>query len=78
MKTKLTLTVDREAVARIKRLARRRGTSVSALFEQWTAGLARREGLPPLGERLRGKWAAGAARAPDARLDYLLEKHGGR
>lgn len=78
MKAKLTLTVEREAVAKAKRLARKRGVSVSALFEQWSQTMAEVEGRPPLGARLRGRWKVGAEAGDDPRLDYLLEKHGGR
>ena len=78
MKTKLTLSVEPEAVARAKRLARKRGVSVSALFEQWSSGLAKAGGRPSLGARLRGRWKGGPEAKADARLEYLLEKHGYR
>lgn len=79
MKAKLTLTVEREAVVKAKRLARKRGVSVSALFEQWSQTMAEKEeGRPPLGARLRGRWKAGAEAKDDRRLEYLLEKHCGR
>ena len=79
MKAKLTLTVEREAVAKAKRLARKRGVSVSALFEQWSSTMAEaEEGRPPLGSRLRGRWKSAAKAKDDPRLDYLLEKHSGR
>lgn len=79
MKAKLTLTVEREAVAKAKRLARKRGVSVSALFEHWSSSMAAaEEGRPRLGARLRGRWKAGAEAKGDPRLEYLFEKHGGR
>jgi len=79
MKTKLTLTIEREAVAKAKRLARQRGVSVSALFEQWSRTVAEtEEGRPPLGARLRGRWKAAGNAMGDSRFDYLLEKHGRR
>lgn len=78
MKTKLTLSVEPEVVARAKRLAGKRGVSVSALFEQWSSGLAKAEGRPSLGARLRGRWKGGPEAKADARLEYLLEKHGSR
>jgi len=74
MKTKLTLTVEEEAVSEVKRFAKRRGVSVSSLFEQWSSRVADSERRPPLGERLRGKWKN--TDSDDPRLDYLLEKHG--
>ncbi len=78
MKSKLTLTVEREAVAKAKRLARKRGVSVSALFEQWSHSIAEDERRSPLGARLRGRWKTGTEAKGDPRLDYLFEKHRGR
>ena len=78
MKAKLTLTVEREVVAKAKRLARKRGVSVSALFEQWSQAMAEADGRSPLGARLRGRWKAGTEAKGDPRLEYLLEKHRGR
>lgn len=78
MKAKLTLSVEPEAVARAKRLARKRGMSVSALFEQWSSSMAESEGRPSLGARLRGRWKVGAEAKGDPRLDYLFEKHSSR
>ena len=76
MKTKLTLTVDDSLIRRTKRLARKRKTSVSALFEEWSAASTRALERPPLGETLSGQWSA-SADSDDSRLAYLLEKHGG-
>jgi hypothetical protein len=39
MKQKLTLTVDQEAVATAKRVAKKRGVSVSSMFEKWSKEL---------------------------------------
>ncbi|MEX2382112.1 MAG: DUF6364 family protein [Opitutales bacterium] len=78
MKAKLTLSVEPEAVARVKRLTRKRGVSVSALFEQWSSGMAEAEGRPSLGARLRGRWKTGGEAKGDPHLDYLLEKHSSR
>ncbi len=75
MKTKLTLSVDPVAVSKVKRLAKRKGVSVSGLFEQWSMRTVDRAGDPPLGERLRGQWKGFVASDPDPRLEYLLEKH---
>ena len=76
MKTKLTLTVEAEVVARIKRFAKRKGVSVSGLFEQWSTRVASVDDGPPLGSRLRGRWKSEAAEKGDPRLEFLLEKHG--
>jgi len=78
MKTKLTLSVDRTAVSRIKSLARRRGVSVSALFEDWTFQQTQAVARAPLSEQLQGRWKAAGFEKGDARLEYLLGKHGGR
>lgn len=77
MKTKLTLTVEEDAVRRMKRLAKRRKTSVSALFEQWSAQYTNTNDDSPLSVRLQGKWQSQATETSDEdlRLAYLLEKH---
>ncbi len=77
MKTKLTLSVEPEAIASVKRLARERGVSVSSLFEQWSARMAKRLPEESLGTRMRGRWQT-VSESKDPRLDYLLEKHAGR
>jgi|GEM_PF-1244749 len=81
MKNKLTLSVEEEAIRRMKQLARRRKVSVSRLFEEWseqTAGetLATAPETSP-GTSLRGRWKhpEGTPEPDDARLDYLLKKH---
>lgn len=75
MKTKLTLSVDAGAVARMKRLASRRRTSVSRLFEEWSARLPDDDLAPALGEQLRGRWKQPSGDDADARLDFLRAKH---
>ncbi len=60
-----------------KRLARERRVSVSSLFEQWTMRRASQMPDTSLGTRLRGRWQKPLPDS-DPRLDYLLEKHGGR
>jgi hypothetical protein len=77
VKTKLTLTVDRDAVLRIKRLARQKGVSVSSLFELWSLKTTQSKTVEPLGSALRGQWKKRSAgkRAKDPRLDFLLDKH---
>lgn len=77
MKTKLTLSVDSSAIAQAKRLAKRRGVSVSALFEQWTTRMADPGSEAPFGQRLRGRWKQAVGESgEDPRFDYLMEKHG--
>lgn len=73
MKTKLTLTVDEEILKRTKRLAKRRRTSVSSLFEQWSVRDMGENASPRLSEALLGKWTS--KKCEDPRLEYLLEKH---
>ncbi len=75
MKTKLTLTVDTDAVMKAKRLAKKRGVSVSALFEEWSSRVAASSTRPLLGKRLRGRWKTVTKSDGDPRLDYLMEKH---
>jgi|SanBayMetagenome_1026888.scaffolds.fasta_scaffold08857_4 hypothetical protein len=74
MKQKLTLTVESDAVHRLKSLATRRHTSVSALLEEWSARAAATPKKRRLGQRLRARWA-GATSEGDARLEFLLGKH---
>lgn len=75
MKTKLTLTVEEDVIRKAKQVARRQKTSVSALFEQWSAQMEA-DKLAPLGERLRGRWTQSGVKAEmDPRLDAILEKH---
>jgi hypothetical protein len=78
MKQKLTLTVDQEAVATAKRVAKKRGVSVSSMFEKWSKELEDKGGKPNLGERLRGAWKTDnmpTVPTGEVRLDYILQKH---
>ena len=77
MKKKLTLTIEAGAIRRLKALAGRRRTSVSALLEQWSER-AQQPAIsgPLLGGRLRGRWTSRRAPA-DPRLEFLLRKHAG-
>ncbi len=75
MKTKLTLSVDPRAVVYAKRLAKRKGLSVSALFEQWSSRMAEVSDETPLGARLRGRWKSSTGAGRDPRLEYLMAKH---
>jgi hypothetical protein len=74
MKTKLTLTVEDSAVRKLKSLAARRRTSVSALLEEWSARSIPAVSGPSLGQRLRGRWATRST-SGDPRLEFLLRKH---
>ena len=77
--TKLTLSVDEKVVARAKRYASRRGTSVSHLVEVYLDVLSRpadlpAEELPPVTRRLRGVLKGGKVRRADY-VDYLERKY---
>ncbi len=73
MKTKLTITVDRDLVPLAKQMARRRGVSLSSIIEGALRDLARPEG-PTFSERWRGafEWSD----TEDARARALREKYG--
>lgn len=78
MKQKLTLTVAPEAVDNIKRIAKKRGISVSSMFEKWSLDMKEKGEKPNLGERLRGAWKTDnmpTVPTGDDRLDYILQKH---
>ncbi len=77
--SKLTLSVDQEVVARAKRYAEERGTSVSQLVERYLDALARppvvaEEELPPSLRRLRGI-LKGVKFDREEYLDYLERKY---
>ena len=71
MKTKLTLTVDRETVAKAKKFARRNGTSLSQLVENQF----RRLGQESFAEKWYGKFKVPVPKPYDVRLKYLLRKY---
>ena len=76
---KLTLSVDEAVVARAKRYATRRGTSVSRLVEQYLHLLSRArpnpdEQSPPVLTRLRGVLKGASGGAADYRR-YLERKY---
>jgi hypothetical protein len=80
-KTKLTLRMDEDLVKRAKRVARKRGTSVSKMVANYFALLdrgpdsePRPEDLPPLTRSLWGA-AEGAKVDEQDYLRYLEEKH---
>ena len=84
MKTKLTLSVEAEAINRMKQYARRRKVSLSRLFTEWSEERARNdvataeESSPGTGLRGRWKLPEYSSASKDTRLDYLLKKHAGR
>ncbi len=86
--TKLTLSVDEKVVAEAKRIARRRNTSVSAMFANLVRGMAAHETDAGARPTSRGRPAPLTARAlrlvrqpargtPEAlRQDALFAKYG--
>jgi hypothetical protein len=71
MKTKLTLSVDREAIAEAKKFARRNGTSLSELVEDQF----RKLGEQSFAQRWYGQFEVPVPKPGDARLKYLLQKY---
>ena len=73
MKTKLTITVDRELVPKAKRVARERGVSLSSIIEGALRELTAPD-LPTFSERWRGafEWAE----PTDAHAQALRDKYG--
>lgn len=72
MKTKLTITVDRDLVPRAKRYARARGVSLSSLIEAALSDMAAAPG-PTFSERWRG--ALELTQRDDPRYRALAEKY---
>lgn len=64
----------------MKRVARERNTTVSSLFEDWGTRVLAEESagnFRGLGDELLGKWTITKDQyEEDARMEYLLEKHG--
>lgn len=79
MTTKLTLSVSPEAIARIKRHAARRKTSVSRLFETYVFEItAEPKGKrpTPLLDKLTGILKDAGSTDPEQEYrEYLVEKH---
>lgn len=76
--SKLTLSVAPEVIARAKRLARERGTSVSALVERYLDRLTAAPPVvepPPVLSRLRGILRGVD---PEEHSRHLERKYGGR
>lgn len=82
MKQKLTLSIEADAISRMKQLARRRKISVSRLFEEWSEQKVCEDptALPTataIGTSLRGRWSRpkSTPQTDDVRMDYLIKKH---
>ncbi len=71
MKEKLTLTVERSAIAEAKKYARRNGTSLSQIVEDQF----RRLGGESFTDRWYGKFRVPRANPKDPRLTHLLRKY---
>jgi hypothetical protein len=63
VKTKLTITVDRDLLPKAKESARRRGVSLSSIVEQALRGIDSGEG-PTFSERWRGKFQPAGKTTP--------------
>jgi hypothetical protein len=74
MKTKLTLSVDKELVEFGKAYAKRRGTSLSKFLEEALQRIRERDGQT-FSEKWRGKLVP-RSDADDPKLEYLLKKYG--
>ena len=72
MKTKLTITVDRDLLPKAKRYARARGVSLSSLIEESLRGMAE-EQEGSFADRWRGRFAL--AERDDERYRALTEKY---
>ena len=71
MKEKLTLTIDRAAIARAKAFAKREKTSLSQLVEQQF----KRLGSEAFVDKWYGKFKVPQEDPNDPRLNYLLKKY---
>ncbi len=72
MKSKLTVTVDREILPKAKRYARARGVSLSSLIEDALRGMAEPD-RPSFAARWRGSFVP--AEKDDERYRALAEKY---
>lgn len=74
-KTKLTLSVDPDVVARAKRFSERNQTTVSRLVEEFLSGLEDSvDASTPVSDRLRGVLPTSVSR--EDHRTHLEEKHG--
>jgi hypothetical protein len=71
VKEKLTLTVERRAIAEAKKFARRNGTSLSQIVEDQF----KRLGRDSFADKWYGKFKMPAANPKDPRLTHLLQKY---
>jgi hypothetical protein len=71
VKGKLTLTVERRAIAGAKKFARRNGTSLSQMVEDQFKRLARGS----FADKWYGKFKVPVASPKDPRLTHLLQKY---
>lgn len=74
MKTKLTVTIDRDLVPKAKRYARRRGVSLSSLIETALEEMTRPEDARSFVDEWRGSMAL--ADRTDDRYRALADKYG--
>lgn len=72
MKTKVTITLDRDIVPRAKSYARRRGMSLSAVIEEALRALSEEE-APSFVDRWRGRFEP--AERDDERFRALARKY---
>ena len=73
MKTKLTVTIDRDLVPKAKRYARERGVSLSELIEAGLREVADAAETPSFAARWRGAFTT--ADHDDARYRALAQKY---
>ncbi len=71
--TKLTLSVDSELIRQAKELARKRGTSLSAMFDRFIRSVLREENSPNSNGPLTSR-ALGLVRLPEDKTDSRLLK----
>jgi hypothetical protein len=81
MISKLTLSVDKEIVRDVKRLAKKQGTSVSAMFENYARAVTRsarpKRPLGPLTQKASGMLKVPAGKTDRQLLEEaLFEKYG--
>lgn len=81
MTTKLTLSLDKQVIKSIKRLAKEQGTSVSAMFERFARSVTQAPRAPKAPGPLT-RQAAGLLKLPGKKSsrevleDSLLERYG--
>ena len=74
MKTKLTVTIERDLVPRAKRYAKRRGVSLSSLIEAALDEMTRSEETASFVDRWRGSMKR--SERADERYRQLRDKYG--